>query len=172
MSETATSYFSRWFEKLVRAVNMVATFWIFMMIMLVVLDVLGRVLINRPVTGVPEIIKISLPAITFLQIGYVLLIEGHIRSGIVLDKAGPRLAGCINIVTAILGIILFALNLYSGWDATMVAWSIGEYEGEGALRVPTAPIRTIILFGSLLMVIQFMRLMVASAKQMMKSNAR
>ena len=51
-----------------------------------------------------------------------------------------------------------ALNFYSGWDLTVTAFDIWEYEGEGALRVPVAPIRLIILIGSVLMIIQFARI--------------
>ena len=35
------------------------------------------------------------------------------------------------------------------------AWEIGEYEGEGALRVPTAPIRTILVLGAALTMILY-----------------
>lgn len=172
MSEKITSCFNRGFEKVVVAADVLATAWIFVMIMLVVLDVLGRVLLNFPLTGVAEIIKISIPGITFLQIGYVLMLEGHIRSGVILDRVNARKAAYINILTAVMGIAVFALNFYAGWDLTMVAWSVGEYEGEGALRVPTAPIRTIIQFGSAIMIIQFIRIIFGYARQIRNSPER
>jgi TRAP-type C4-dicarboxylate transport system permease small subunit len=168
MSQGQTSWFNRLFEKIVIAVNIAATAWIFVMIMLVVLDVAGRVLLNHPLTGTPEIIKISVPAITFLQIGYVLMIEAHIRSGVILNRVSPRRQAILNIVAAAMGIWVFALNFHAGWDLMTVAWAIGEYEGEGALRVPTAPIRTIIEFGSAVMVIQFIRIIFGYSRQLRK----
>ena len=166
MSEGQKSWFVRYFEKVIVGVNVAATAWIFVMIMLVVLDVAGRVLLNRPLTGTPEIIKISIPAITFLQIGYVLMIEAHIRSGVILDRVSPRKQAVLNIVAAAMGIWVFALNFHAGWNLMNVAWAVGEYEGEGALRVPTAPVRTIIQFGSAVMVIQFIRIIVRYAGQL------
>ena len=168
MSEKRTSWFNRGFEKVAVAVNIAATAWIFVMIMLVVFDVAGRVFLNSPLTGTPEIIKISLPAITFLQMGYVLMIEAHIRSGVILDRVSPRKAAVLNIIAALMGIFVFALNFHAGWDLMTVAWSVGEYEGEGALRVPTAPVRTIIEFGSAVMVIQFIRMIFGYARQLRK----
>ena len=64
----------------------------------------------------------------------------------------------INILNALMGIFIFALNFYSGWSLTVTAFSEWEYEGEGALRVPVGPVRLIILIGSVLMIIQFFRI--------------
>ena len=38
--------------------------------------------------------------------------------------------------------------LFGGWDSAIRSWVSGEYEGEGALRVPAWPTRFTILFGS------------------------
>lgn len=152
------SLWGRIFEKVIVVLNVMATAWIFGMVMFVVLDVSGRVLLNHPLTGVPEIIKISNPMIAFLQITYVLWAGRHIRTDILLDRMTKKGNAWINIVNAAMGVFIFVLNFYSGWDLTVTAFDIWEYEGEGALRVPTAPIRLIILIGSVLMIIQFCRI--------------
>ena len=38
--------------------------------------------------------------------------------------------------------------LFGSWDSAIHSWVAGEYEGEGALRVPAWPTRFTILFGS------------------------
>ena len=40
--------------------------------------------------------------------------------------------------------------LLGGWEAAIRSWTSGEYEGEGALRVPAWPTRFTILIGSAL----------------------
>jgi TRAP-type mannitol/chloroaromatic compound transport system permease small subunit len=162
------SLWGRIFEKVIVTLNVMATAWIFGMIMFVVLDVSGRVLFNYPLTGVPEIIKISNPMIAFLQITYVLWTGRHIRTDILLDRMTQKGNAFINIVNAVMGIFIFALNFYSGWDLTITAFDIWEYEGEGALRVPTAPIRLIILLGSVLMIIQFCRIIASNLSPFFK----
>lgn len=152
----------RLFEKVIVGLNVAATAWIFGMILFVVLDVGGRVLFNYPLTGVPEIIKISNPMIAFLQITYVLYTGRHIRTDILIDRMSTKGNAWINIVNAAMGVFIFSLNFYSGWDLTVTAFDIWEYEGEGALRVPTAPIRLIILIGSVLMIIQFGRIIMGN----------
>jgi TRAP-type C4-dicarboxylate transport system permease small subunit len=164
------SIFTKSFEKVVIGLNVAATFWIFMMILFVVLDVGGRVFFKTPLTGTPEIIKISNPMIAFLQITYVLLTGRHIRTDILLDRMSKKGSGLINIINAGMGIFIFALNFYSGWDLTITAFDIWEYEGEGALRVPVAPIRLIILIGSALMIIQFLRVIYANLGLFVKSS--
>lgn len=156
------------FEKVITFLNVVATGWIFFMIMIVVVDVAGRIFVNAPLTGTPEIIKISNPAIAFLQITYVLWLGRHIRSTVVLSRVSPMVSALINILTALMGIFVFALNFYSGWDLTVTALEVSEYEGEGTLRVPTAPLRIIILLGSALMVVQFIRIIVRDVVRALK----
>lgn len=152
----------RIFEKIIVGLNAAATAWIFGMILFVVLDVGGRVLFNYPLTGVPEIIKISNPMIAFMQITYVLYTGRHIRTDILVDRMSKKGNAWINIVNGVMGAFIFGLNLYSGWSLTVTAFDVWEYEGEGALRVPTAPIRLIILIGSALMIIQFFRIITAN----------
>ena len=97
------------------------------------------------------------------------MIGAHIRSGVILERVSARKAAVLNILSAVMGVGVFAINFYAGWDLTVVAWAVGEYEGEGALRVPTAPIRTIIQIGSAIMIIQFIRIIFGCARQLKKS---
>lgn len=154
--------------KIITLMNVVATAWIFAMIMFVVLDVAGRVFFNSPLTGTPEIVKVSNPAITFLQIAYVLWMGSHIRTTILLDRISSRKAALIDILACLMGIAVFSLNFYAGWSLTVTAWSVGEYEGEGALRVPTTPVRIIIEVGSLFMVYLFGRMIVHQVNSLFK----
>ena len=50
-----------------------------------------------------------------------------------------------SIFLAVLGLIFFIGLLWSTWPSFFDAYRIGEYEGEGALRVPTWPVRGTVL---------------------------
>ena len=82
------------------------------------------------------------------------------RSTILLDRMPPATRRVIEIVSCILGVITFALIVYSGWDTMLEAWRIGEFEGEEPVRVPTSPIRTLVLIGAALTAIQFVVMLV------------
>jgi TRAP-type C4-dicarboxylate transport system permease small subunit len=73
----------------------------------------------------------------------------HIRSELILSKLGPINRELFNSLAYLMGAAVFFGILVTSWSATVTSWEILEYEGEGALRVPVYPIRTIILLGSL-----------------------
>ncbi len=54
-----------------------------------------------------------------------------------------------------LGILFFGLIVWGSYEPTLHAWTSGEYEGEGALRVPALPARVVILGGAALVVISY-----------------
>ena len=123
--------------------------------LIIVADVAGRVFFNHPLTGAPEMVKVSLVALVFLEITYTLRKGRHVRSTILLGRASPRVRSLLLILADFIGMILFILLCYSSWHLTVQSWQVLEYEGEGALKVPTYPVRTIILVCSGLMVIQY-----------------
>lgn len=158
--------------KIITVMNIMATAWIFAMIMFVVVDVTGRIVFKSPLTGTPEIVKVSNPAIAFLQIAYVLWLGAHVRTTIILDRISPVKRALIDILACLMGIAVFSLNFYSGWSLTATAWSVGEYEGEGALRVPTTPVRIIIQVGSAFMVYQFCRMIFNHLATLLKPSRK
>jgi TRAP-type C4-dicarboxylate transport system permease small subunit len=126
-----------------------------LLMMLIVSDVGGRAFFNSPIAGTPELAKISLVSILFLGITKTLKAGRHVRGTVLAERLSPKYSAGLDILVSICGFILFTLLCYSSWHLTWTAWEIGEYEGEGALRVPTSPLRTLVLLGSMLMSIQF-----------------
>jgi TRAP-type C4-dicarboxylate transport system permease small subunit len=138
--------------------NAAATMWTFLLMFFMTADVFGRIFLNHPLTGAPELVKVSLVGVVYLHMPYTLWINRHIRSDLLSARMGPKLKLAMDIVMHLLGAALFAAIFFASWDPMFEAWKIGEYEGEGALRVPTAPIRTILVLGtSLTMVLYAVR---------------
>ena len=142
-------------ERLTGLMNIAASLWLFLLTLIIVTDVVGRALFNHPLTGTPELVKVSLVAVVFLQLAHTLRKDRHVRSMIVLCRVPPAVRLFFEGVANLVGLTLFVLVFYSSWPLATAAWEILEYEGEGALRVPTYPVRTIILLGSALMALQF-----------------
>jgi TRAP-type mannitol/chloroaromatic compound transport system permease small subunit len=55
----------------------------------------------------------------------------------------------------LLGILFFGLIVWGSYEPTLHAWASGEYEGEGALRVPVWPARVAVIVGSGLVVVSY-----------------
>lgn len=143
------------FTRFTAALNAIATLWIFFLMFLMTGDVIGRVLFNYPITGTPELVKISIVAIVFLQMPHTLLTNRHIRSDIIMDRVSPRNALLLQLMACVAGGLIFLFIFIASWPTTVTSWKLLEFEGEGALRVPVYPIRSIILLGSLLTSIIF-----------------
>jgi TRAP-type C4-dicarboxylate transport system permease small subunit len=68
---------------------------------------------------------------------------------------GIRGQAFAQLLSAVLGILFFGLIVWGSYEPTLHAWLSGEYEGEGALRVPVWPARSIVLIGAALVVVTY-----------------
>jgi TRAP-type C4-dicarboxylate transport system permease small subunit len=150
--------------------NAVGSVWVAAITLLICADILGRVLFRYPLAGVPEIVKVSIVAIVWLQIPHTLKTGGHLRSDIVLRYLSERSRAALDLFACVLGAIIFGLLVYSGWDTMILAWEMGEFEGELPVRVPTYPLRSIVLLGAALTALQFL-LMAAEAVRRLASRS-
>jgi len=133
---------------LMAVMNAAGTAWISVITVLICSDILGRILFNHPIIGVPEIVKVSVVALVWLQMAHTLKIGGHIRSDVILDRLPPRGKALVNVIAAALGTLVFGFLVYAGWPNMMEGWRIGEFEGELPVRVTTYPVRTILILGA------------------------
>lgn len=119
-------------------------------------DVAGRVFFNHPLPGVPELVKMTLVGLVWLQMGQVLKAGAHLRSTFLLDRLSPQGRDLADALIGLTGAAVFALIVWASWEGMWVAWEIGEFEGEHPLRVPTAPVRTLLVAGAGVTAIQFL----------------
>jgi len=148
--------------RIMAVLNAIGTAWVAGITVLISCDILGRVLFNSPIIGVPEIVKISVVGIVWLQMAHTLKIGGHLRSDVILGRLSPKNRSIVDVIAYSLGGIVFGLIVYSGWHTMIMAWQLGEFEGEEPARIPTYPLRTIVLLGAALTALQFL-LMVGKA---------
>ena len=140
----------RWPDKIAAGMHALAAIWMFFLIFITTTDVVGRAVLNIPLPGIPEIIKVSLVVICFLLLPEATRGMHHIRSEILVDRLSPFWARILAIVRFLLGTLLLIGIAAATWDKMIKAWKIWEYEGEGIIRVPVAPVRTVILICSVL----------------------
>jgi TRAP-type C4-dicarboxylate transport system permease small subunit len=133
-----------------KVLHIVSSSWVLALAVIILVDVVGRAVFNRPLLGTAEIIKNSVVAITFLQIPLAILVGAMLRTTIVLDSVGPRFRALIELTACALGLIFFVALAVGSYGPLLEAWKIGEYEGEGAMRVPTYPVRAIVFLMSIL----------------------
>jgi TRAP-type C4-dicarboxylate transport system permease small subunit len=148
--------------RLVRVLLAAAALLIFSLSFLVVADVIGRVVFNSPVKGTPEIVSMSIVIICFLLAGYAVQSGGMLHADILvglLGKRGPLISA---LLSGILGAAFFALIVWGSYEPALHAWMSGEYEGEGALRVPVWPARFVVVLGAFLVLVTYIGQAVAA----------
>ncbi|MEP7031297.1 MAG: TRAP transporter small permease [Pseudolabrys sp.] len=155
----------------VRALLACAALIIFLLGFLVCADVIGRVVFNSPVKGTPEMVSMSIVIICFLLAGYSVHSGGMIYADVVIGVFGNRGRSFAQLLSAVLGITFFGLIVWGSYEPTMHAWVDGEFEGEGALRVPVWPARVIVLIGSILVVITYVQIGIAAARRFVTGEA-
>ncbi len=145
-------------ETVARAMKLVAALWIFSLSLFILVEVLARGVFNIPIVGLKEIIANSIVIIAFLQLPYTVRIRAMLRADIIDNIVGPKAAAYMERGSFLLGAILFATVAYAGWEPMLRAWASLEYEGEGGFRVPTYPVRTVIVIGGALGAVNFLLL--------------
>jgi TRAP-type C4-dicarboxylate transport system permease small subunit len=131
-----------------RVIHIVSAFWTLALAALIFFDVMGREFLSQPIPGTKELIQNSVVAITFLQLPLAIYSGSMIRTTIFADAVPAFARKLLRTMAALLGLILFLGLIWSTWPSFWDAYRIGEYEGEGALRVPTWPVRGAVLVTS------------------------
>jgi TRAP-type C4-dicarboxylate transport system permease small subunit len=141
--------------RITRALLAAAAAIIFCLGFLVCADIFGRAIFNSPVKGTPEIVSMSIVIICFLLAGYAVQSGSMIYTNVFSGLFGVRGDAFARLLSALLGILFFGLIVWGSYEPTLHAWASGEYEGEGALRVPVWPARVAVIVGSGLVVVSY-----------------
>ncbi len=134
--------------RLSRTVHLISALWTLGLAVLIFLDVFGRSLYSQPIPGTKEIIQNSIVAITFLQLPLAIFSGSMLRTTVFADAVPAAVRRVLRTICYLLGAVLFASLVISTYEPLIEAYRIGEYEGEGALRVPVWPVRGLILVTS------------------------
>lgn len=130
------------------------TLWIFVLMLVINADVIGRAMFNAPLPGVPEIVAQSIVGIVFLQMADAQRRGRLIRSDVFLARiiaSNPTGGRLLLSLHNIAGAVLMALILVFGWERFVNAWKNDEYVGTvGTLTLPLWPIAAIIILAAAL----------------------
>lgn len=140
--------------------NVIGTLLILGLVILVNADVLGRNLFLAPISGVPEIVSMSIVAIVFLQVSQAFRMGRFTRTDALLDaiaRRSPRVRAAVELVYVAAALALVWFLLSASWPLFDKAWERGTYVGTvGDFTAPEWPVKLVILIGCAALVMQLL----------------
>lgn len=147
-----------WFLALRRGVdavtgglNVIGTLLIVAVMLLVNADVIGRGAFGAPVSGVPEMVSLSIVAIVFLQIAQTFRQGRLTRTELLLGwlgRRGGRVRALVELLFSAAAVALVWQIIAASVPLFLKAWTRGTYEGTiGDFIAPVWPVKLIIVIG-------------------------
>lgn len=140
--------------------NVIGTVWILALMVLINADAAGRTFLQSPITGVPEIVSLSIVGIVFLQLASALRNGSLTRSDMLLSvllRRWPRVGAALDSLFNLAGAVTIWFLLQASWPRFVTAWQRGETIGVvGRFVIPTWPIKLILVIGAVAMLVQFL----------------
>lgn len=150
----------RWLDLLTQVANVCGSLLISGLVILIGADVFSRNLFNAPISGVPEMVTLSIVAIVFLQAPQALKAGRMTRSDALigfLSTRTPRFVRLLETLYDALGMMVVGAILYATWPIFTRAWARSEFVGAaGDFTAPVWPVKLMILIGGGLLLLQFL----------------
>ena len=147
-------------DTLTLALNVIGTVLVFLLVILINADVIGRTVFLTPISGVPEIVSMSIVAIVFLQIAQTVRMGRLTRTEALLNglaRYAPRLRAAFEFVFAAIALfVIWALYTASfglfvkSWDRQTFVGTVGDF------IAPIWPVKLVILIGCIALSVQFL----------------
>ena len=131
-----------------RIVNGIGVFFLTVMMMVTVVDVLSRWLFNLPITGSIEITGYLLLLTIFLGIPYAAARKQHIAIDLVTAKLSGRAGLALESISLLVGIAIFAVLVWQSIEYAILMHTM--HRVTAVLRLPVSPFVLVVTFSSLI----------------------
>ncbi|MEO9650355.1 MAG: TRAP transporter small permease [Roseobacter sp.] len=153
-----------------RVLHILSSIWVFILALVIMLDVFGRVFFLSPLPGTKEILQNSVILVTFLQIPLAIFSGSMLRTTLLTDALPAFAKRLLRTLAYGLGFLLFAAIAYATYPEAVEAMRLNEYEGEGSLRIYTWPIRILMLVTSVFASFAYLSMIVADWRGQLGSD--
>jgi TRAP-type C4-dicarboxylate transport system permease small subunit len=143
-------------DRLSKFMMIVAAAWTFGLAFLVMGDIVGRTVFDSPIYGTAEMVAASIVIIVFLQVGYAIRSRSMLKADFLVVLLPVPVQRVLLALGYLLGAGFFLMIITGGWEESIKSFVEGEFEGEGAMRVPSWPARWTVIVGSALAVINYL----------------
>jgi TRAP-type C4-dicarboxylate transport system permease small subunit len=104
-----------------KAFALVSVLFLFLMMMFIAIDVVGRYVFNMPIPGSIDFVTVMMVLVVFPAFGYLTSQDGHVRTDILFDRLSRCGQGYFDIFNSLLSLSLIVCIT---WQLGARAWSI------------------------------------------------
>lgn len=123
---TPIAVFDRWLVPIENAFNLIAALSVMGLMLLGVVQIVGRSLLNMPIWGYIDMVELTMAAFTFMGIAYCQRMGGHVRMELLLTRLPARLQYLFEVVTTLVALGIVAVLVYYSYTHTMRAYTSGD----------------------------------------------
>jgi len=134
------------------------------------IELFMRYFLNRPQIWAVEVTEYAMLYITFLGSAWLLREDGHVRIDLLLSFLNPKSQALLNSITSVFGVIVCSVLVFFGTWITWLHYQKG-LTTFSAMELLKWPFLIVIPFGSLLLLIQFVRSVLAYWEKFKSSKA-
>jgi TRAP-type mannitol/chloroaromatic compound transport system permease small subunit len=153
------NFLRRIFDWIVVTANAAASGWIFVLMALVTSDIVLRFVFDSPISGVTEIVEISIVIILYLQLTHTLKVGRMTRSDALYSailRRYPAVGNIMGFFFSAAGVGLVIAIIKGGWPKWLQAYHGNFFVGNvGVFTFPEWPQRLVLVIGCALLAIQF-----------------
>ena len=135
--------------KMETAFNLTSAMLILFLMLLEVVQVVGRKFFNFPIPGYVDWVEFAMAIFCFLSIAYTQKLGGHDRMEFFIGRFSGRLLWTLEVVGTLVAMLIIAILIWYGWEHFLRAWDIGDSSID--IELPIWP-------GKLIVVIAFISL--------------
>lgn len=112
-------------------------------------DIIGRYVFSRPVTGSTEVGEVLLAGMTFLALAYTQVVEAHVKADIVTSRFSSRSRVMTKLAISFLLLPVFGLMTWQAAKTAILYWETGRLVD--VLYLPLAPFQLLVSLGALVL---------------------
>ncbi len=131
-----------WYGRLEESLNLAAALSIFVLMIVGMLQILGRTILDLPIEGYIDWIEFFAILYAVAGISYCQSKGGHIRMEILLGGMRGRLLWFFEALAVLIGLVIIGLLVYSTWQNFERAWRIGDSSMD--IRLPLWPSKLVV----------------------------
>lgn len=138
---------------------------VFLLMIMVMAEVCARYLLQSPLSIAEELGGYALVSITFMGLGFTWKERGHVRVELIINMLPKRIREYLRFFTLLLATV-FCLPLIAGSYAMLQDSLLFEARSGSWLRTPLVYPQSVLLIGSILLLLQFVAEIIKAVKEL------